>query len=234
MNKSLKNITFITMATFLILSPFKNIKADNLDDEMKDYYSSISKKQFDEPINVLDVQTIEDKLKMSSSLEKMNDEQLNEVINYVANNNIKMSKYASYNLNNQLKIAWKAAAQLAMNNGYPLAGTLVKYSVEGARYYEQNGSFTHAIKRTNVYKRIKAGSGSDKFTTHDSKDLYYAIYAFDYYNNKNNKLFIKYTFDFALNTDYQNTFSTLVNNWGYLNQNIGVLQPISVDIEMQK
>ena len=52
--------------------------------------------------------------------------------------------------------------------------------------------------------------------------------------NITNRLYISDTFDFALNTDYQNTFSTLVNNWGYLNQKMKVLKAISVNIEMQK
>lgn len=33
MNKFLKNITFITMSTILISSPFKNVKADILNDK---------------------------------------------------------------------------------------------------------------------------------------------------------------------------------------------------------
>lgn len=38
MNKFLKNITFITMSIILILSPFKNVKADNLNDGSIDTY----------------------------------------------------------------------------------------------------------------------------------------------------------------------------------------------------
>lgn len=234
MNKFLKNITFITMSTILILSPFKNVKADNLNDGTEDNYSYISEKRFDKPIDVLDVKTVEDNLKMTDSLTRMTNDQLNEVINYVADNDSGISTYASNSVNDSLKVAWKAAAQIAINSGYPLAGTLVIYSVDGVNYYEQNGAFSQAIKGTNVYKRIQSGSGSDNFTTSDSKDLYYAIHAFKYHNSKTNKLYISDTFDFALNTDYQNTFSTLVNNWGYLNQKMEVLTPISVDIEMQK
>lgn len=234
MNKFLKNITFISMSTILILSTFKNVKADNLNDETEDNYSYISIKRFDKPIDVLDVKTVEDNLKMTNSLTRMTNNQLNEVINYVADNDNGISPYASYNVNNSIKIAWKAAAQLAINSGYPLAGTLVIYSVDGINYDKQNGVFSQAIKGTNVYKRIQFGSGSDNFTTSDSKDLYYAIHAFDYHNSKTNILNISDTFDFVLNTDYQNTFSTLVNNWGYLNQKMEVLTPISVNIEMEK
>ncbi len=234
MNKFLKNITFITISSFLILSPFKNVKADNFNDETEDNYSYISIKRFDKPIDVLDVKTVEDNLKVSNSLTRMTNHQLNEVINYVADNDSGISTYASYNLNNALKIAWKAAAQIAINNGYPLASTLVISSVDDIDYYEQNGAFSQAIKRTNVYKRIQSGSGSDKFTPSDSKNLYYVIHAFDYHNSKTNRLSISGTFDFSLNTDYQNMFSTLVNNWGYLNQKKEVLKPIIVNIEMEK
>ena len=140
--------------------------------DLKIVFLLFLQKKFETPIDVLDVNTLEDNLKMTESLDNMDDDQLNEVIDYVANNknNISYRSTDSFSsVENQLKVAWKAAAKIARNNGYPLSGTLVEYSVDGMRYYEANGAF-----------------------------------------------------------------STLVNNWGYLNQHIDVLKPINVSIEMQK
>ncbi|MBP2070132.1 hypothetical protein [Anaerococcus nagyae] len=237
MNKVLKEVTIVAMFTFMFLVPLKNVKADNLDNGSQNSVSYVSAKKFETPIDVLDVNTLEDNLKMTESLDNMDDDQLNEVIDYVANNKNNISYRStgsSSSVQNQLKVAWKAAAKIARNNGYPLSGTLVEYSVDGMRYYEANGAFSTAIKKTKVYDRIQSGEDSDRFTMNDSKDLYYAIHAFEYSNSKTNKLYITDTFDFSLKTDYKNTFSTLVNNWGYLNQHIDVLKPINVSIEMQK
>lgn len=236
MRNMLKNVTIASISTFMILTPLNNVRADNLNNELQNKSSYVSIEDFNDPIDVLNVNTREDNLKMTKSLDNMNDEQLNEVIDYVANNknNISYRSTAS-NTKNKLKVAWKAAAKIARNNGYPLAGTLVEYSVEDIRYYEANGMFSDAIKKTKVYDRMKShkGEGQEEFTTNDSKDLYYALHGVTYYHGKNNRLFITDTFDFELNTDYKNTFSTLVNNWAYLNQNIDVLNPINVTIEMQ-
>ena len=39
------------------------------------------------------------------------------------------------------------------------------------------------------------------------------------------------TFDFELENNYDDLFTTLVNNWGWLCENAGVLHPIKITLK---
>lgn len=189
--------------------------------------------KFDKPEDVVNIYTKEDEEKFERSLETMSINELNSVIKYT-------SEYAKENKTSAraivvpavLKQAWKAAAQVARVSGYPLSATLVENSVDGNNYSETDGAFTNAIKSTNTYSQL-SGSGSGSFEKSENADLFYALHAFDYQTNSNT-LTITDTFDFKLETNYQDLFSTLVNNWGYLNENMNVLTPISIQINISQ
>lgn len=173
------------------------------------------------------VETEEDLSQFEQDIQTMSVDELNQIIDHVAVEGRQRGTTRS----SSLKAAWKAAATIARNVGFPHAATLVEHSVDGRNYTEKNGSFSSTIKQTAAYNRIKNkdGSGSDRFTKSDSTDLFYAIHKFSY-SFVGSDIRITDTFDFEANTNYQNGFATWVNNWGYLNQNMGILKPINVRI----
>lgn len=78
-------------------------------------------------------------------------------------------------------------------------------------------------------------SGSGEFTRSDSSDLYFAIHLFSYSSfgsSQGTGYTIKDTFDFKLDDTYRNLFVSLVNNGAWLSQNVGVLTPIKVTINI--
>lgn len=169
------------------------------------------------------VETEEDLSQFEQDIQAMSVGELNQIIDHVAVEGRQRGTTRSSSL--------KAAVAIARNVGFPHAATLVEHSVDGRNYTEKNGSFSSTIKQTAAYNRIKNkdGSGSDRFTRSDSTDLFYAIHKFSY-SFVGSDIRITDTFDFEANTNYQNGFATWVNNWGYLNQNMGILKPINVRI----
>lgn len=179
---------------------------------------------------IFSLQKESDLKEFSLSLKSMSDKELQKVIELAQLE----SQYKGIGNILVLKAAWLAAAQVARNHGYPLAATLVEHSVLYRRYSETNGEFAKAIKRTSAYKRIiNKTSGSDAFTKSDNKDLFYAIHKFSFTSasgSQGKRFWISDKFDFALDTSYDNLFTSIVNNWAYLNQNMWVLHPIKVSI----
>lgn len=104
----------------------------------------------------------------------------------------------------------------------------MEHSIDGKNYSEVDGQFSSTIKNTSVYSDL-SGSDTNSFTKSDNSDLFYAIHKFSY-TTKGDTLYINDTFDFVLDSNYQSLFTTLVNNWAYLNQNMHVLTPIDVSI----
>jgi hypothetical protein len=226
--KFIMTVSALVMTTTLIPTVGAQVEESTNSTQMQqtiNYGDFYSEKDFE-------IKTNEDLDKIENSLDTMTIKELNAVINYASQVET-INSTDSITTNSLLGTAWKAAAQIARISGYPLAATLVEHSVDGNNYSETDGAFATEIKTTNVYSNITSGSGSNSFTNSDNSDLYYAIHAFDY-TNSGNTLTITDVFDFALNTNYQNLFSTLVNNWGYLNQNLGVLTPINVTIDISK
>ena len=135
-----------------------------------------------------------------------------------------------------LKAAWLAAAKIARKKGYPLSASLVEHSVLMQNYNEKNGQFSKKIRNTSIYKRLlQSRAGSSAFTKSIDKDLFYSIHKFDYTvsgTKYRKQIIISDTFDFKWESDYDNVFTTSVNNWACLNQAKWVLYPIKVRIQI--
>lgn len=73
------------------------------------------------------------------------------------------------------------------------------------------------------------------FSKSDNSDLFYAIHKFSYTYSGSSygaRFVISDVFDFSLKFSYQDLFTTIVNNWAYLNQHMGVLYPVRVKITL--
>ncbi len=139
-------------------------------------------------------------------------------------------------VNDNMKLAWLAAAQIARASGYPLSATIVERSIAGKNYSETNGSFAKAIKKTSLWKTIRVqNSESGIFEKSMSSDLYYSIHRFSFsssFSSQGKRMRIGDTFDFKIDDTYKDLFSALVNNWGYLNQGLGILRKISITVNI--
>lgn len=135
-----------------------------------------------------------------------------------------------------LSAAWIAAAEIAGLAGFPCAAAVVKSSARGQDYVESNGLLANKIKTTKAYAEwVVSTSTYITFEKSDNADLFYAIH----HANVNviggpSGARQRFTdiFNFEFETDMQDLFSTLVNDWGWLSQNIGALSPINVQVDI--
>ena len=180
------------------------------------------------------------------NLQSMSIEELNEYISSIKDEQDGDSLYRAQSVppDVQLRIAWLAAAEMAKKAGYTAAGTIVQYSVLGVNYSENNGFIADKIKRTTIFRTLlyhvkqtkKPVHRSHIFTKSDSSDLFYTFHEATFTINKNINSNNYYThlydyFDFALNkVKYDDLFTTLVNDWAWLNQNAHILKNINIDI----
>lgn len=135
-----------------------------------------------------------------------------------------------------LRAAWLAAAQVAKLAGYPCAGTIVECSALGNDYIESNGLLANTIQTTSAYAAwVPVGGTSIMFTKSDCADLFYALRrAAVSVIGSPSHVRVRFTdvFDFAFETDMGDLFSTLVNDWGWLSQNIGALSVIDIQVDI--
>lgn len=175
---------------------------------------------------------------MTEQFHNMTNEELNEFITNVSLN--QESNYATASVTGiysvELKLAWLAAAQIAINLGYPCAGTLVSKSVANSDYYEDSGSFASKIKATTAYKNWSKNTSisSVEIVKSDNADLFYALHNVNINiigsSSSGARVLVADVFDFAFDNNYDDLFTTAVNNWGWLSQQIHILNPISVTI----
>lgn len=191
------------------------------------------------PEDVLDISSEAELKDFAKELEKMTNEELQQVINIVSEADNKptpsFDRAATLDISLPLKGAWLAAAQAAKVAGYRLSATLVENSVLNIDYFELNGEFASAIKKTSFYKKTSSSnrSGSSSFTKTINKDLFYSIHKFRYLNaisGHGGRLTITDVFDFEADYSYDNPFTSIVNNWAYLSQNLHALRPVNVRI----
>jgi|GEM_PF-1629406 len=189
-----------------------------------------------------------------SDFESMTNEELNQYIDNV------MLSYQNNNVSDgittngvtvpqgSLEGAWYAAAQVAKNMGYVCAGTLVEYSVNGYSYTENslttgNGLFAKKILAASEYNQYFWSNISGKTSTSGSfafktGDLFFALHNVSIQSTATlpGTIYTTYaititdTFDFALDNNYDSFFSTAINNWGWLSQQVGALKKIPVKI----
>ncbi len=187
------------------------------------------------------------------NFEEMTNEELNAFISNIATST-QNSTY-SLTLPTPVQQAWLAAAQIAKNQGYQCAGMLVECSVEDIPYTEKStfggsdGPIWTKLSTTKAYTDyFKKLSENEKITESsslvieksDNADLFYALHKVDVtaeYEKRQmfGTTFETYTitindvFDFDYDNDYDDLFTTLVNDWAWLCQQTNVLHPITVE-----
>ena len=178
---------------------------------------------------------------------KMTNAELNNYIDYIA----EMSSKNVRRADPALQQAWLAAAQIARNLGYDCAATMVEHSVKNMNYSETSvygdGPLLTKIKTTDAYRDYVAdmlASGETYYTEsfvitkNDNADLFYALH-----NVSTNSLgtmpgtnlatyivTLYDTFDFAYDNDYDDLFTTAVNNWAWLCQQTYLLNSITITL----
>lgn len=161
---------------------------------------------------------------------------------------------ASGNLLNNTQLAWLAAAQIARDKGYECAALMVEFSVYNIDYSESvTDSSTPLLDKLNTttvfnnyknkvlnsgLKDFSGGSWSFTIQKSDNADLFYALHRVStsgtgfmignsimYY-----LITVHDTFDFAYDNNYDDLFTTTVNNWAWLCQQTHVLNPIEINL----
>lgn len=177
----------------------------------------------------------------------MTNEELNQYIDNIASSDmssssITASSSVSYVPTSNLELAWMAAAEIARNNGYECAATMVEHSVAYEDYSEvafasmnTGGIFYEKISTNSKFLAYKKNIASSPnagitFTKASDADLFYALhkvsttavkYPTDYF------ITITDVFDFEYDNDYDSLFTTLVNNWAWLCQQTSVLHEVN-------
>ena len=135
-----------------------------------------------------------------------------------------------------IRLAWMAAAEIATRAGYPCAGAVVKSSVVGRDYIESNGLIAETIKTTSAFASWKNTMGNYiTFEKSDSSDLFYAIHKANIRisgNSSGARATVTDIFDFEFETNMEDLFSTIVNDWAWLCMYVNVLNEISVQVEI--
>lgn len=171
---------------------------------------------------------------MYPDLSGMSIEELNALIHNIAMEYENNGDVATYI--NGLGTAWSAAAGIAELAGYPCAATIVRSSVRGRDYIESNGLLANTIKTTNAFAAWSRNpSTTIEFKKSDNSDLFYSIH-FAEINVTGSpsaaRARITDRFDFEFETDMQDLFSTLVNDWAWLSQHLNALTPIDIQIDI--
>lgn len=89
------------------------------------------------------VETEEDLSQFEQDIQTMSVDELNQIIDHVAVEGRQRGTTRS----SSLKAAWKVAATIARNVGFPHAATLVEHSVDGRNYTEKMGAFHRPSSR---------------------------------------------------------------------------------------
>lgn len=172
--------------------------------------------------------------KKKAELDKMNDRELNAFISDVARE-AQRSRAVNPLL---LRLAWYAAALLAEPT-YPCAAALVKSSALWLNYTETTkkpGLISTTIRNSSTYQRwaVTFSDPCITFETSDIPDLFFALHKADIvlvsHSARGGEIRVTDTFDFALMTDYDDVFVTVVNDWAWLSQQGNALKPISVTL----
>lgn len=182
-------------------------------------------------------------VKDTKTIERMSVEELNQYIGYIEKS-CKSQKYT--NAYDGIQSAWLAAAQIAKKKGYKCAGTMVEYSVKNMPYNESaiSGLCEKKIVKTSAYKSFlkkakgkKSDSGSMELTKQMNADLFYALHNVNIKSQQMGygklvtySINVTDTFDFARDNNYNDLFTTIINNWAWLSQQAGYLHKIRINI----
>lgn len=175
--------------------------------------------------------------KKYKEMENMSIEELQNIItNTMKSENKNTNRSFIWDLiKTNVKMAWLAAAQIAHLSWYPLSAKLIENSIFWIPYAEIDWMFAKEIKKLNLYKNtlIKNKKWSSSFEKYMNPDLFYSIHSFDYINYSNT-LVITDKFNFEDSKWRFWFFTNIINDWALLNQNYWVLEPIDVEIYINK
>lgn len=173
--------------------------------------------------------------------------ELNQYIDTIASNSSSMT---TEERSSGISGAWLAAAQIARDNGYDCAATMVEYSVSNLNYreietvYGNDTPVIDKLKTTSAYQNYldsidnygtDVAPDSFVISKSDNADLFYALHKVEVTATGSGsfqlqEVYIHDKFDFSLDNNYEDLFSTLVNNWAWLCQQTSVLYPINIDL----
>jgi hypothetical protein len=137
----------------------------------------------------------------------------------------------------ELVVAWLAAAQVLRVAGNPCVANLIEHSIDGINYFETNGVFAPKIKSTSSYRAWTqwVATGPIIFTSSDNLDLFLSLHKANISlvssGSNGARVRVSDTFNFELSGLSGFSLASIVNDWGWLCQNAGVLTPISVTID---
>lgn len=234
----MKKILFIILSSLFIINLFN--------------YNSFASETTNTDSNL----ATEDLNKASIEFEKMSIEELNNYIDNIANMySSKINSRGTSVPEGNLQLAWIAAANIAEKKGYPCSAALVKASVYNNSYTEKidlsgksKGLFQKKIGNASNYKtfltKVNAGKSLTNpykltFTKKINADLFYSLHKVSAYHTKKTSakpvpfIRINDTFDFNVDSNYDDLFTTCINNWAWLCQQTKVLHKIAVNIYMQ-
>lgn len=147
---------------------------------------------------------------------------------------------------------WIAAAMIASLAGYPCAAKLIINSVYGESHIENtisnssNDFMSSKIAKTDAFTdfmiKVENGKlplgkkGSFAISKKDNADLFYALHRVDCTPTKSGYFYNfvvedKFDFDYM---QYDNGFTSLINNWAYLCQHANALKAIRIAITFKK
>lgn len=196
---------------------------------------------------------------LNADLTKMTKDELNSYINQIEHlcKTYEFDKTSTYSANAEVPglvgQAWLAAAEIARGEGYVCAAIAVECSVNNVNLSETthhvygDGPFLKKLKLTSVYQSYLNSlflsgkvreEGSFEITKSDDSDLFYALHNVRTAASgmsigtplASYIITISDVFDFALDNDYDDLFTTLVNNWAWLCQQTHVLHPITITL----
>ena len=170
-----------------------------------------------------------------SQFENMSSEELNQLIHLIALQEDGSDKVSTpYS---SITLAWIAAAEIVSKSGYPCAGAVVKASAYGDDYIVDNGLIANTIAASATFATWK--QNRDKTIVLEKSDVPDLFYAIDKASigvsgsSSGAHALLTDKFDFEFETDMGDLFSTLVNDWAWLSQRIGVLTPINIRVKVK-
>lgn len=243
MKKFLCTILAFSMCAALCMPVFaassdEILSEDLIDESIVSDFSSMSTEELNRFIHSLSLLSAAlDDEAMFPDFSGMSIEELNDLIHTLSLLSTAVDEDAAAPRANAISLAWIAAAEIASNSGYPCAGTVVKFSALGEDYIESNGLLAETIQTTDAFSAWKSELGDYiVFEKSDNSDLFYAIHNANISltgNSSGARARVTDIFDFELETDMGDLFSTLVNDWGWLSQNIGALSAINIQVDIR-
>lgn len=196
---------------------------------------------------------LQEEVNVEENFSAMTNDELNQYIHSIREKDVLFGKTEMMTLSttpSEVQLAWKAAAQILINNGYVCAGTLLNASANKVTYFTESygGIFESTIKGTKKYKNFIANAKGKKsytenitYTSSGNTDLFLSLHkcmmsaSGQLINTvaESHEVTVSDTYDFKaeLNNDtYNDLFVSLVNDAAWLSTKTGDLSTFPVNI----